>query len=172
MKEIQLTKGYVALVDDEDFERVSQFKWHAQISCHKDGSIRTVYANRSVRNVYGIRAKQPLSSFILEIDTGLYCIIDHKDGNGLNHQKLNLRKASKSQNGQNQQLSIRNTSGFKGVHWSSTAEKWQTIITVNGEVLNLGYFSDKKDAAQAYNEAATKHFGEFAALNQISGEFK
>lgn len=85
---------------------------------------------------------------------------------------INIRKATKSQNGANRKLNISSnkkpkTSKFKGVSWAKASKKWMAGIGVNGKTKNLGYFTDEKDAARAYNEAALKYFGEFARLNSI-----
>lgn len=74
---------------------------------------------------------------------------DHKDGNGLNNQWKNLRKATSSQNNKNSKKRSHNTSGHCGVAWNKKKSKWQAMLTTNGKVVYLGFFDDKKDAAQA-----------------------
>ena len=106
MKEIALTQGYVALVDDEDFDRVNQHKWHADVGPN------SVYALRKDENGRNLR----LHRFNLGI-TKTKTRVDHKDHNGLNCQHYNLRD-SQGHNNKNQRLKTNNTSGFKGVSWS------------------------------------------------------
>lgn len=88
--------------------------------------------------------------------------IDHKDGDGLNNQWINLREATSSQNCANKRLRRDNTSGAKGVSWRPDLGKWKATITAEGKTRHLGFFVDKDDAAAAYEAAATEHFGEFA----------
>lgn len=93
--------------------------------------------------------------------------VDHRDGNGLNNKKENLRKCSRSQNLQNQTRlpNPLKSSAYKGVYWDEDA--WRAQIRVNKQKICLGYFTDEQTAALAYNEAANKYFGEFARPNLI-----
>lgn len=88
--------------------------------------------------------------------------IDHIDGIPSNNTWTNLRMASRKQNGRNRKINRNNTSGFKGVSWSSKAAKWQTGIMVDGRSIYLGSYWDIRNAAAAYNKAAHKYFGEFS----------
>lgn len=154
MKEIQLTQGYVALVDDEDFERVSQHKWYASIRPEANN----VYVIRKIG-----RKTQGLHRFILGVEDPKIKV-DHRDHNGLNNLRSNLRP-TRNQNAQNQRLSSANTSGFKGVSWKVREKKYQAGIKVNGKTVHLGTFSDLLEAACAYDMAAVKYHGEFASTN-------
>lgn len=91
--------------------------------------------------------------------------IDHIDGNKLNNQRNNLRSATSSQNAINSKKPKNNTSGYKGVSWSKKSKKWRAQICFEGKQIHLGFFDDSKDAANAYDKAALKYFGEFARLN-------
>jgi len=93
--------------------------------------------------------------------------VDHADGNRLDIRKKNLRVATHAENQRNTGKPITNTSGYKGVSWRKANNKWTAYIGVDGKPVWLGYFSNKKDAAMAYNEAAIKYYGEFARLNEI-----
>jgi len=90
-------------------------------------------------------------------------MVDHKDGDGLNNQRSNLRRSSALQNSQNQRLSRRNKSGFKGVFFKGP--KWMASIRMNGRSTHLGMFDSAEAAALAYDAAAAAAFGEFARLN-------
>src|ERR1019366_6487913 len=151
MKEIKLTQGYVALVDDEDFARVSQYRWHARIEQRKDGSIRTVYAGRNIRKEDGTRGAQLLHNFILGVLN-----LDHKDHDGLNNQRHNLRTSTISQNNQNTRKYANNTSGFKGVYYRERRRAWEVYIRINKKLKFVGYFTDLLEAARAYDVAAVK----------------
>jgi len=93
--------------------------------------------------------------------------IDHIDGNPKNNKWNNLRLATNTQNSRNSAKPINNTSGYKGVSFVARLNKYRATIMIDRKSLHLGCFSDPKDAAQAYNEAAKKYFGEFALLNNI-----
>lgn len=109
---------------------------------------------------------QSLHRLIMKV-TNSKINIDHRDGNGLNNQKYNLRICSQSDNAKNQKLSRINSTGFKGVHYFKQYNKFMAQITVNYKKVFLGYYDDKTEAAKAYNIAAIKHHGEFAQLNTL-----
>lgn len=158
MKEIKLTQNKVAMVDDDDFEYLNQFKWTYYKSGHG-------YAGRRGKNNESILMHRDIMNVLNKNNT----LIDHIDGNGLNNQKSNLRLANKSQNAFNRKKTSKNTSGYKGVTWSKYANSWFVSITVNKRKIYLGNFKVIEDAAKAYNEAALKYHGEFAHLNDIKG---
>lgn len=150
MKEIKLTQGYVALVDDEDFDNVNQFEWHVS-KCETK-----FYARRSL----GKRKYQFLHQFIMGSKW-----IDHIDDIGLNCQKHNLRKCTNSQNQMNSRPRKNTASKYKGVSKCSEANRWQSQIKLSGKIFYLGIFKDEIDAAKAYDTKAIELFGEFAYLN-------
>ncbi len=160
MREIPLTQGKVALVDDGDYEWLMQWKWFAEKRVTRRGIV-TWYARTNKTNGHHYMHRLILSLLGSALEG------DHGDGNGLNNQRFNLRGATKTQNCQNQQLKRNNTSGFKGVCFNKSYGKWRARITVNKQDIELGFFSDKATAAIAYNNAATQHFGEFAQLNPV-----
>jgi len=159
MREILLTKGRVALVDDEDFERVNQYKWRAVLVNNK------LYASGEYRKRDGSVGNRRMHRFILSLPAGRIPLTDHRDGNGLNNQKSNIRVATSLQNNRNARKRSDNSSGFKGVSLYKPYDKWRATIRVNGVKKHLGYFSNPKDAALAYDKAARKFFGDFALLN-------
>lgn len=159
MKEIQLTQGKVALVDDEMYEYLNQFKWYANNMHGK------FYAVRNHRENKGKQIKIPMHRLIIKPDK--YMVIDHLDGNSLNNQKNNLRICNHIQNSMNRIIYINNKSGFKGVYWNKPSAKWMAYISFGNKMLYLGLFINPKDAARAYNNAAIKYHGEFANLNKI-----
>ena len=91
-------------------------------------------------------------------------IVDHIDGNGLNNRRDNLRICTVRQNAQNRRV-LANTSKYKGVSWDARHKHWVAAIIVNGRRIKLGSFKSEAIAAHMYNRAATRHFGEFARLN-------
>lgn len=159
MKEIPLTQGYVALVSDEDFERVNAFKWNAAVS-RRNGLLR-VYAKRKIR-IDRKWTTLRMHRFIL----GCAEDIDHADHNGLNNQRDNLRPATNSQNGANRAKSTNPASSkWKGVCWRKDLQRWNAYIYVDQARRHLGHFKEECDAALAYNLAASMFFGEFAQYN-------
>jgi len=157
MKKIPLNHGRFALVDDEDYDwLMSLGKWYA----HKDGN--TFYAVRVV-NAGGRRVKLRMHREITQAKKGK--VVDHKDGDGLNNQKANLRECETAENTKNRIGNVNSASKYKGVQKSD--KKWRVTIFLNGNRFHLGVFSDEIKAAIAYNEAAIKYHGEFARLNEI-----
>lgn len=107
-----------------------------------------------------------LHRFIMNPDKD--SVIDHKDRNGLNCQKSNLRICTKQENNWNCKTQGRSkTSQYKGVSFDKRIMKWGTQISINGKIKNLGYYENEKDAAIVYNQNARQLFGEFANLNQL-----
>lgn len=157
MKKIILSQGKVALVDDSDYPGLSGFIWCAV----KDGN--TFYAARTITYNNGVSSLLRMHSVLL---LGVEKI-DHRDGDGLNNQRHNLRPATTRQNGQNRRKVAAASSAFKGVSFHLRDRKWQARIKVSAARIQLGYFESEADAARAYNAAALKYFGEFASLNVI-----
>jgi hypothetical protein len=160
-KEIQLTQGFVARVDDSDFERVSQLDWCAYVNPKK----RTVYAMSRVPAGKGKIRTVYLHRWIMGEPFGK--LVDHKDGDGLNCQQGNLRIANAIQNGRNRKLNMNNTSGFKGVYRYKQEDKWKAMIRVNKKLVYMGLFKNIEDAARAYDQKARELFGEFASCNFV-----
>jgi hypothetical protein len=158
-KEIKLTQGKVAIVDDDMFDYLNQFKWFANLQGKK------FYAGRNITMFNGKRTMLWMHRFIMNPEKGM--VIDHLDGNPLNNQKNNLRICTHAENMRNSKINKNNKSGHKGVYWHKTSSKWMAYIKYNNKLLYLGYFPVLIDAAKAYNEAALKYHGEFANLNKI-----
>ena len=156
MKQIPLTQGKFALVDDADFDWLNQWKWHFSHG----------YAVRREWIVKGRGITVWMHKQILEPARGM--ITDHRDTNKLNNQRYNLREATKSQNGMNRLSSRGSSSRFKGVSWYENRGKWVSQIMVNGKNKNLGHHLSEIDAAEAHNKAALEYQGEFARLNDLT----
>lgn len=158
-----LTRGKYAMVDDDCFEYLNRWKW--KLHTPTDGSKRH-YAVRKEKVKNGIKH---VSMHSVVCGFPPRTNIDHRDRNGLNNQKNNLRSCSTSQNGANSRKSRNNTSGFKGVTWQKIARKWQSQLMHNRKHYYLGLFEDPKEAAKAYDVKAVQIFGEFAATNEQLG---
>jgi hypothetical protein len=169
MKEIYLTgkrgRGEIALVDDDDYEHLNQFKWY--VSNRGRYALRTIKVNGKTKNLLMHRV-------IMKLNFGDKRQIDHIDHHGLNNQKSNLRICSSQENNRNVRVdhaqTLNSTSLYKGVSWDKARSLWRSTINLNGKQITLGRFSCEHLAAKAYNIAAIKHHGEFACLNIIVGE--
>jgi len=154
MKRIPLTHEQFAVVDDSDFEWLSQWRWYACRNC------KCWYAHTNI-NGRNVQMHQ------------LLCVapkgyeIDHKNNDGLDNRRDNLRICTHAQNIHNQKIQTRpKTSRFKGVRLHSCGT-WEARIRVAGSQLYLGHHNTESAAALAYNEAAQKYHGEFAYLNPL-----
>jgi len=157
---IKLTQGKHALVDAEDYEYLNQWKWLA------DNKKNTYYAARNVRlGVHGVWRLVYMHRVILGPPKNKK--VDHKDGNGLNNQRYNIRVCTHKQNMQNQTPQTGRSSKFKGVRKRKDSKKWAAYIKKNKKQISLGCFASEIDAAIAYNKKATELFGEFARINEI-----
>ncbi len=155
---IPLSRGYVAVVDDEDYEWLSERKWFAT----QDRKNVSTYAYRTeMRN--GRTRYISMHRVILDAPKGM--TVDHIDGNGLNNTRANLRLATVAQNTRNMKIKSGYSSRFKGVHWATRPKRWRATIHVGDKIFSLGEYRDEERAALAYDEAARHHFGEFARLN-------
>lgn len=159
MKTIKLTQGQIALIDDEMYDRVSYFKWYATKGTN------TFYAKTSIKlsndKWIEIRMHQLVTNFT-------HTMVDHKDGDGLNNQRENLRLANRSENQWNRKKTSKtSSSNYKGVCWNKTSNNWISTIRINNKLKYLGSFDTERDAAIAYNNAAINMFSKYAKLNVI-----
>lgn len=154
MKEIELTQGHVAIVDDEDFDRINAFNWRVLPSGDNLYGSRTVQKDNKSVNIM-------MHRIILGV-TDSEVQVDHKNGNGLDNRKENLRPSTRNQNMRNQtRKRSNNTSGYRGVSFEKSSGKWMAYIYVEGKQKKLGRYLDLKDAAAAFDSAAKELFGEF-----------
>lgn len=158
MREITVgIHGHVALVDDADYELVAPYTW----TLRRDRS-GNLYAYRKWWE--GGRCKGQFMHCLIMGFTG----VDHRDHNGLNNQRYNLRQATaRQQGGNSSQRSTRQHSRFKGVtrDIKSPHKPWLAQLTVGGARVLSQRFADEESAARAYDEVALIHFGEFACVN-------
>lgn len=156
MKEIPLSKGYSAIVDDEDFDYLNQWKW----------TWRKGYATRTVTIAPGVRELIIMHRILLNAPDGVF--VDHINMNGLDNRRENLRLADRTQNNANRKKPTGlHSSMFKGVSWFKLRKAWRADIKVNRKCVHLGVFDCEVEAAKAYNFAAIEYFGAYAQLNEI-----
>lgn len=153
MKEIELTRGLVALIDDGDYDWINQWKWCADAKG---------YAVRRAGKNEGKQTAVKMHRQIIGLVQGDGIICDHVNHNTLDNRRENLRSCSKAQNGHNRKINKDNTSGFKGVCWHKHRKMWASAIMLNGKSKCLGYFDDPALAHDAYCKAASEHHGDFA----------
>lgn len=157
-KEILLNNGWVAKVDDEDYKIISQLKWHVV----KWG--KCFYAlHTGPRDEYGKQHPISMHRMIMEAKIGEQ--IDHKNRDGLDNRKCNLRKCSTKENIRNCGLSSRNKTGYKGVRYSKERDYYTCRLDAKEHKIYLGIFENKEEAALVHDEAAEIYYGEFAYLN-------
>jgi hypothetical protein len=155
MKIIPLTRGQVALVDDEDYEQLSQHKWCATTW----PGAKKFYAVRADSSRHAVLMHRA----ILGLEFGDKRKGDHiETEKTLDNRRCNLRIANSAQNSYNRTIGCNNTSGFKGVFWQPRNKKWLAQIRADKRQIYLGLFGDPKQAAEAYRVAALKYHGEFA----------
>jgi hypothetical protein len=162
MAAIRLTQDKIAIIDDDDFERVSKHKWYYR-GRYGSRVNEQGYVLRTVRETGKKQTTISLQRFVMNNPEGFQ--VDHVNGDRLDNRKCNLRVATMEQNSHNSTLRKNNTSGFKGVYFKKANQRFFAKISINKKPTHLGYFSTAIDAAKTYDEAARKHYGEFATLN-------
>jgi len=160
--QITLSSGNHVLVDDEDYEFLSQWKWK-----ERGG---TAVRNKHVGTVDWRSGKRKdttilMHRLIMNAPAGMD--VDHINGNRLDNRKANLRICTHAQNRANSKTPTTNKSGYKGVSWCKRDNRWIAFIRDNGRSKNLGRFDDIVEAAKAYNNAAKLIFGDYARLNEL-----
>jgi len=155
MKKILIEKDKYALVDNEDYINLKDYKWRIAGNGYA-ATFKWIPEKKNVRAFYMHR---------LVMNTPKGQQTDHINHNKLDNQKHNLRICSSHQNKGNLTISVKNKSGFKGVSWDKTNEKWYSTIFYFDKQINLGRYTIKEEAAKAYDLKAKELFGEFAHLN-------
>lgn len=152
MAKIMLTQGFFAIVDKEDFKRVNIHRWKI---LKTDGKL---YACRTIKRRHTLL----MHRFLTNAKKGQF--VDHRNGNGLDNRRLNIRLCTQSQNLANSKKT-RGVSKFKGVYWNKEKQKWQVQISYKHTNRYVGRFTSEYEAAKAYDTKAFELFGEFALLN-------
>lgn len=151
-KEIPLTKGYVAIVDDEDFERLNQYKW-----CY------SIYAERGIRKGNRVFHKK-MHHLLLPPKDGFE--IDHINGNKLDNRKENLRYVTRSQNMMNRMVSGK-SSKYKGIYKDKDSNYYVAQIKANNKLQYYKRFSNEIEAAIAYNKNLEQYHGDYSLFNDV-----
>jgi len=157
---IPLTRGLYAIVDAEDYEKLSKYKWHARV----DEGRRTVYAARNVSyHKNGRRHNRAILMHreIMNPPEGM--VVDHINGNGINNRRCNMRVCTQFENTHNNRPRKDGKSRFIGV--DPHRDKWRARVCYKGRKHHVGLFDDQVEAAKARDRKALELFGEFARLN-------
>jgi hypothetical protein len=156
IRKIKLTQNKFSLVDEDDFNDLNKFKWHALFDGYN------YYAGRSSEYINGKRKTIKMHTVIMNTPKGME--VDHIDGDGLNNTKKNLRICTHSQNSKNQGLRKNNTSGFKGVYQDKIYKKWIAKINIDGKRIHLGRFNTKEESYEKYCQACKKYHKKYFKL--------
>lgn len=152
MKQIPLVNSEkLLIVDDALYPELVKHRWSLQ----SGGYVRTWVG---IKMIY-------IHRMVTGVEKGKY--VDHINGDKLDNRKQNLRICTQSENLANSKKRKNTSSIYKGVNWDESRGKFLARIGVNGTGINLGRFDTDVEAAQAYNDAAIKYYGEFANLNKI-----
>lgn len=160
---VPTTKNMFAIVDAIDAPEVLKFNWTAS----KSKTDLTYYAAAHVTVAKNKYSTVPLHKFIAQrMGLAVHKVIDHENRDSLDCRRHNLREALGSANRANSKLAASNKSGFKGVSWDKQTNKWRVGITYKRKFINLGRYEDINQAANVYDKAAIKYFGNFALTNE------
>jgi hypothetical protein len=157
MKEVPLTQGLVAIVDDEDYELVSRYTWQAVSNGADYYAVCTIYEDDGTQ--------WPLRMHRLIMNAPDDMEVDHVNNNTLDYQRSNMRLATRSQNNANRTMPQgEGGSGYRGVY-RTTSGRWRAQIKSGGTIHQLGSYDTPEEAARAWDEAALQMHGSFARLN-------
>jgi len=159
MKQIPLTKGTFAIVDDEDFDFLNQYKWKLSTKGYAE---RTVYLGSPETNKPKYGAEK-MHRVILKVPKGVFT--DHINGNRLDNRKENLRKCNNQENCRNTIKKRAAYSKYKGVTYCKRDKVWTAQVRINGKHVFRKSFKNEMDAVRAYDDACKIHFGDFARPN-------
>lgn len=158
MKEIVLTQGKVALIDDADYAWLNERRWHAK-------KMAGIWYAARFQRLGGKGVTILMHREIMATPGGL--VVDHIDGDGLNCQRGNMRNCPQRDNIMNQRPQRARSSKYRGVRWRK-GDRWEARIKINGRAMQLGCFATQEDAARSYNAAARTYFGAFARVNELA----
>lgn len=162
-REIILTQGKVALVDDEDYEGLAKFRWrYMETSKGRQGYAKThVVVDGDWQN----RVDVYMHRMVLCAEKGQ--IVDHINHDKLDNRKSNLRIVTHSQNVSNKPKQANNTSGYKGVTYYKRTKRWMAQVKIEGKYKCIGYFSTPEEAAAAYDEYVIQNSDGFIPINNM-----
>lgn len=159
---IPLSGGKTSICDKSDFKIISKHIWYAAKSANSDDLF---YAYSNVKLKSGEKRTIKMHRIILDLKESE--IADHKNHDGLDNRRENLRMCSLSQNAYNKRIQRNNSSGYVGVHWMEKIKKYEAYFWINKKKHKVGYFKDLEEAVFERNKAVKTHHGEFANIQEI-----
>ncbi len=158
-RRIPLSQGEFAIVDPVDHERLSQYKWQLYKRPNTSYAMRHKWLKDQKRQTTVAMHRE-----VIDVPEG--CVVDHINHNGLDNRRANLRPATPAENSRYSRYSKRGASSkYRGVWYDRKKKKWRAVIGINRRKKQLGYFTDEKQAALAYDMAARKYHKKFAITN-------
>lgn len=158
MKRIPLTQGIFTVVDNDDYEKINQHKWHVLKGNYTFYAVRKTSRKEGSKMIFMHRE-------ILGLQPGDGITTDHRDHNGLNNRSNNIRTCTKGENAMNAHPWKTKASRFKGIRPGRTGKGWCARIKFQGKMTHIGTFDTEIEAAEAYDRVAIELFGEFALIN-------
>ena len=156
-RRIPLTQGKHAIVDPDDYERLSRYNWYVRKTPQTFYAKRSTLTRKTITPIYMHRC-------VIKVPAGM--VADHINHNGLDNRKAKLRPVTRAQNNRHKKkINTKCRSMYKGIYYDRRDGVWYARITCNGKAIYLGSFKDEIEAAKAYDRAAKKYHGEFAGLN-------
>jgi hypothetical protein len=157
-RKIRLTEGKFTLVDQQDFYQLNNFQWCAVKNKSLFYAVRLINGSNNITKIISLHTE------IMNPPKGL--LVDHRNRDGLDNRRSNLRFATRSQNRCNTNLNKAGCSSqYRGVYWHKQKKHWRANLQFEGKWIWLGAFDSEIAAARAYDAAAKKYHGEFARLN-------
>lgn len=154
MKYIKLYHGELVKVDNDDFDKLNQYKWHL---CAYGYAERSKYFPESQKSIQ-VKMHREIMGFPKDLE------VDHINQDRLDNRKENLRLVTKSQNGMNRGPTKKNKSGYKGIHWDEINKKWSVHVNANKKMVFFGRYKSLKEAIIACNKARSVYHGEYATV--------
>ncbi len=155
IKFIPVGRGHFAIVNEDNFERLSKHRWHMN-----NGYPRRYNGPRF--KATGNRGTTPMHAEVLEVPPGF--LPDHSDRDKTNNTRENLRVVTYAANSRNRGVQKNNSSGVRGVLWHKRDKKWYAYIKVDRKIIHLGYFKELKEATAVRLAAAIKYHGEYRGI--------
>jgi len=156
---VEINGGLFALVNDEDCEFLSQWKWHLS-----GGYVQRTFRTDNGRVLSAKMHREVLKRSGMDLSGK---IVDHINFNKLDNRRENLRLATSSQSNAHKKPQLNNTSGYKGVSWDKSKGKWKAAYAFRKKDYHIGYFNDVIEAARAYNEIVKVKYNNYAYLNEL-----